>query len=65
MKKEAGGESISEFVGLRSKLYAYKMGDGKADKKCKGVKKAVVKNSITFENYKDCLFNGVTHRGKI
>ena len=40
------------------------MNDWKADKKCKGVKKAVVKNSITFENYKDCLFNGVTHRAR-
>ena len=64
MKDEAGGETISEFVGLRSKLYAYKMNDRKADKKCKGMKKAVVKNSITFENYKDCLFNGVTHRAR-
>ena len=45
MKDEDAGESISEFVGLRSKLYAYKMDDGKADKKCKGAKKAVVKNS--------------------
>ena len=43
---------------------ANKMNDGKANKKCKGVKKAVVKNSITFENYKDCLFNGVTHRAR-
>ena len=64
IKDEAGGETISEFVGLRSKLYAYKMDDGKAEKKCKGVKKAVVKNSITFENYKDCPFNGVTHRAR-
>ena len=64
MKDEADGESISEFVGLRSKLYAYKMDDGKADKKCKGVKKIVVKNAITFENYKECLFNGVTHRAR-
>ena len=64
MKDEAGGKSISEFVGLRCKLYAYKMDDGKADKKCKGVKKSVVKNSITFENYKDCLFTGVTNRAK-
>ena len=31
---------------------------------CKGVKKSVVKNSITFENYKECLFGGVTHRAK-
>ena len=64
MKDEAGWNSISKFMGLRSKLYAYKMDDGKADKKCKGVRKSVVKNSITFENYKDCLFNGVTDRAK-
>ena len=38
MKDEAGFKSISEFVGLRSKLCAYKMDDGKVDKKCKGVK---------------------------
>ena len=64
MKDEAGGKSISEFVGLRSKFYAYKMNDGEADKKCKGVKKSMVKDSITFENYKDCLFNGVMHQGR-
>ena len=39
MKSETGGKQISEFVVLRSKLYAYKMDDGEEDKKCKGVKK--------------------------
>ena len=39
-KDEVGGRIISEFVGLRSKLYAYKMfQDEKESKKCKGVKK--------------------------
>ena len=38
------------------------VGNGK--KKCKGVKKAVVKNALTFENYKDCLFNGTTYQAK-
>ena len=40
------------------------MHDGKTSKKCKGVKKAVVKNALTFENYKDCLFNGTTYQAK-
>ena len=57
MKDEVAGKGvISEFVGLRSKLYAYKLGTGKDEKRCKGVKKYVVKNEITFEDYKNCLF---------
>ena len=56
MKDEAGGKSITEFVGLRSKLYAYKMDSGKEAKKCKGVKKGVVKKEITLEDYEKCLF---------
>ena len=54
-KDEAAGKQIEEFVGLRSKLYSYKMA-GVDHKKCKGVKKNVVKKSITHEDYKNCLF---------
>ena len=57
-KDEAGGEVIDEFVGLRAKLYSYKMFEGEESKKCKGVKKSVVKKSITHEDYKKCLFTG-------
>ena len=35
-KDEADGKQIVEFVGLRAKLYSYKMLDGSEDKKCKG-----------------------------
>jgi len=37
-KDEAGGEIITEFFGLRAKLYAFKKLDGEEEKKCKGVK---------------------------
>ena len=57
-KDETAGEVIDEFVGLRAKLYSYKMLEGEESKKCKGVKKSVVKKSITHEDYKKCLFNG-------
>ena len=57
-KDEAGGKIIDEFVGLRAKLYSYKMFEGKESKKCKGVKKSVVKESIRHEDYKNCLFTG-------
>ena len=58
-KDEAAGKIIDEFIGLRAKLYLYKMLEGEESKKCKGVKKSVVKKSIRHEDYKKkCLFTG-------
>ena len=57
-KDEVGGRCIDEFIGLRSKLYSYKMFEGEESKRCKGVKKSVIKKSITHEDYKTCLFTG-------
>ena len=57
-KDEAAGKIIKEFVGLRSKLYSFKMDEGGESKKCKGVKKQVVETSITHEDYKTCLRTG-------
>ena len=83
-KDEAGGKIIEEFVGLRAKLYSYKMFESEEEKKerekeeeekrkegvdfiegstlekkrCKGVNESVVKRSITFDDYKKCLFDG-------
>ena len=55
-------EAIDEFVGLRAKLYLYKMFEGEESKKCKGVKKSVVKKSTSHEDYKKCLFMGKEQR---
>ena len=57
MKDESGGAIMTEFVALRPKLYSYIKLDGSEDKKCKGIKKRVVKKTLTFEDYKTCLFN--------
>ena len=35
-KDEAGGKQFVEFVGLRAKLYSYKMLDGSEDKNVRG-----------------------------
>ena len=56
MKDELGGNIMTEFVGLRAKLYSYKMLDDKETKKCKGIKKSVVDKTISFEAYKECLW---------
>ena len=34
------------------------MDEGKENKRCKGIKKAVVKKSISHEDYKTCLTTG-------
>ena len=57
-KDEAGGEVITKFVGLRAKNYAFLLGN-KEHKKCKGIKKCVTENNITFKDYEDCLFTNV------
>ena len=51
---------MTEFVALRPKLYSYKKLDGLEDKKCKGIKKCVVQKTLTFEDYKTCLFSDST-----
>ena len=60
MKDELGGKIMTEFVALRPKLYSYKVLDGSEHKKCKGIKKCVVKKTLTFEDYKTCLFSDST-----
>ena len=60
MKDELGGKIMTEFVALRPKLCSYKKLDRLEEKKCKGIKKCVVKKTLTFENYKACLFNDST-----
>ena len=60
MKDELGGTMMTEFVSLRPKLYSYKKLDGSEDKKCKGIKKCVVKKTLMFEDYKNCLFEDST-----
>ena len=56
-KDEADGKEIVEFVGLRAKLYSYKMLHGSEDKKCKVVTKTVTKRSIKFADYRECLYS--------
>ena len=56
MKDELGGGTMTEFVILRPKMYAYKTGSTKS-KKCKGIKKCVVRAAISSEDYKACLFS--------
>ena len=57
-KDEVAGKQITHFVGLRPKLYSYKVEDEKELKKCKGIKKNVIKKKLDFDDYIKCLFTG-------
>ena len=57
-KDEVAGKQITHFVGLRPKLYSYKVEDEKELKKCKGIKKNVIKKKLDFDDYVKCLFTG-------
>ena len=65
MKDKPGGEIMTEFVTLRPKMYAYKTGSAES-KKCKGIKKCVVRKKISFEDCKACLFGrGSSYRSQL
>ena len=57
MKDELRGTIMTEFAALRPELYSYRKLDGEENKKCKGIKKCVVKKTLLFDNYKNCLLD--------
>ena len=58
MKDELGGGIMKVLVALRAKMYSY-TDDRSELKKCKGIKKSVIKREIRFADYKRCLLEGI------
>ena len=56
-KDEVCGVPITEFIGLKSKMYSYIKNDEKGGKTTKGIKKNVIKNNQKYEDYKNTLIN--------
>ncbi|KAJ8912593.1 hypothetical protein NQ315_000461 [Exocentrus adspersus] len=56
MKDENNGQIMLEFIGLRAKMYAYKVHNDKIVKRSKGSTLASVKK-ISFDDYKRPLFD--------
>lgn len=62
---EVNGNVITEFCALRSKSYAFDIYAGPEDRvgsekiKAKGIRGHVVKNHMTLEDHKKCLFGEV------
>ncbi|KYM96034.1 hypothetical protein ALC62_13312 [Cyphomyrmex costatus] len=59
MKDENNGAIMTEFIGLRAKMYALRVQGKKDTKKAKGVKSNVVARSITFDDYTRCLNDAI------
>ncbi|XP_025191577.1 LOW QUALITY PROTEIN: uncharacterized protein LOC112591859 [Melanaphis sacchari] len=61
---ETDGRVMEEFIALRAKSYAYKIQgvddmNAKVQIRAKGVRGHVVKNHMTFEGHRRCLFEGM------
>ena len=56
---------MKEFVTLTPKMYTYRVGNSEP-KKCKGIKKCIVKKTISCDDYKPCLFGRErSHRSQL
>ncbi|RWR99447.1 uncharacterized protein B4U79_03152, partial [Dinothrombium tinctorium] len=74
LKDEMAGKIITEFVGLKSKMYAFKFYENEKTiekKKAKGVTKSTIKTTLKFDDYKELIFQNTdrpflyTHQHRI
>ena len=56
-KDEASGITITEFIGLRSKMYSYIKDNDQNNNTAEGIKKNIIKKNVKHEDYKPTLFN--------
>ena len=56
-KDEAAGIPITEFIGLRSKMYSYVKDNGKNEKTAKGIRKYMIKKNIAQKTTKILSFH--------
>ena len=56
IKDELGRKIMTEFIALRTKMYAHRKIDQEVEeKRCKGTKKCVDSEGLTFDDYKTCF----------
>ena len=56
-KDEAAGIPVTEFVGLRSKMYSYTLDNKQSKRTAKGIKKNIIQNDLSHGNYKKVLLS--------
>ena len=55
-KDEVAGKQITCFVGLRPKLYSFKIEESKEVRKCKGIKKMLLKRKSHLKTMSNVYF---------
>ena len=58
LKDEMSGKRITKFIALKSKMYCL-MTEDNVSMRAKGVSRTVLKNEITFNTYRECLFEKI------
>ncbi|XP_049769187.1 uncharacterized protein LOC126106833 [Schistocerca cancellata] len=56
LKDELNGDPITEFIGLRAKMYALETESQRVMRRAKGVKQSSV-NELTIDDYRNCVLN--------
>ena len=59
-KDKLDGKAMTENANARAKTYAYKYDKDKEKKKAKATKKCVIKNNLTFDDFKRSVLNNET-----
>ena len=54
---EAASIPLTEFIGLRFKMYSYTKDNSKSDWTAKGIKKYVIKKQLKHQDYKNTLLD--------
>ena len=54
---EAASIPLTEFIGLRFKMYSYTKDNSKSDRTAKGIKKYVIKKELKHQDYKNTLLD--------
>lgn len=60
MKDETMSIPMTEFVGLRPKMYSLTYGPGEK-RTAKAVSKSVIRSKLRHSSYRECLFQGESH----
>lgn len=60
-KDECNGNIMTKRISLKSKMYAHRLYNCKAEcKRAKGLKKCIVRNDLNFDKYDDALMNSAS-----